>query len=197
MSIRLLTALVALCFLAVACSSDDPQDGALPEDTQTPQIIGSEDTEDTGDAAVEDTAAEPTPTPAPQGVVVSPYELVTGDCFNEYILVDANEVRQEVTTALDCNLAHDGEVYFHLFFPGDANTAFPGESRLDEWSQEQCFMQFESFVGQSYELSELDIGMILPTLETWTGAGLHRQVTCYVQPWQGGQLQGSMRGTGY
>ena len=202
MSIRLSAAFVALVLLIGACASEESSDSDAAEDTTaTPQIIASEaggdgDGEE-GDAGTEGVEAEPTPTPAPQGVVVSPYELVTGDCFNEYTLVDANEVRQEVTTALDCNLAHDGEVYFHLFFPGDANTAFPGESKLSEWSQEQCFAQFAEFVNQVYELSELDIGMILPTLETWTGAGLHRQVTCYVRAWRGGQLQGSMRSTGY
>lgn len=194
MPFRFLTALVALCLLAVACTSDgDDAADADAESTGTPQIIEADETDDSS----EDPAAEPTPTPVPEGVVVSPYELVTGDCFNDYVVIDANEVRQNVTTALDCNRPHDGEVYFHLFYTGDASVPFPGESTLDEWAQDQCFAQFEVFVRQPYELSELDIGMIVPTLETWNGAGLHRQVTCYVKAWRGGQLQGSMRETGY
>lgn len=192
MPARILTALAALCLLAAACTSGDGGDSEA-EGTGTPQIIEATPTDEAGG----DSEAEPTPTQVPQGVVVSPYELVTSDCFNEYVIIDASEVRQDVTTALDCNQAHDGEVYFHLFYPSDASTPFPGETRLDEWSQDECFAQFEVFVGQPYELSELDIGTILPTLETWTGAGLHRQVTCYVRAWRGGQLQGSMRATGY
>jgi hypothetical protein len=195
MALRLLAVFAALLTVLAACSSDDPEAATSEDPSSTPQILANENE---GDPENEGAAeAEATPTPAPQGVVVNPYELVTGDCFNDYILMDANEVRQDVTTALGCDLAHDGEVYFHLFFPGTAQTAFPGDSKLGEWAQEQCFAQFEAFVGQAYELSELDIGIIQPTLETWIGPGLHRQVTCYVKAWRGGQLQGSMSGTGY
>lgn len=195
---RVLGALVALIALGSACTSDGSDSSASDEaESETPQILRDEDAATADDGTALSVTTEPTPTPAPQGVVVNPFELVTGDCFNEYVLVDANDVPQDVTTALDCNLAHDGEVYFHLFYPGDAQTPFPGESKLGEWAQEQCFNEFEAFVGQAYELSELEIGVILPTLETWTGPGLHRQVTCYVMAWRGGQLQGSMRGTSY
>ena len=99
---------------------------------------------------------------------------------------------------MDCAGPHDGEVYFQVFHPAEASVPYPGGDEMLAWAQRHCYEQFEGFVGQEYELSELDIGILHPTNETWSDPiGRHREVTCYVEAWRGGRLLGSMRASGF
>ena len=133
-----------------------------------------------------------------EGLIVNRYELEAGQCFNSYLTALGDNRFQELTTVVDCAAPHDGEVYFQVFHPAEAGEPYPGSEEMLAWAQQHCYAQFEGFVGQEYELSELEIGILTPTGETWSDpAGRHREVTCYVEAWRGGRLLGSMHLSGF
>ena len=133
-----------------------------------------------------------------EGLIVNPYDLDVGQCFNSYLTVLGDNEFQELTTVVDCAGAHDGEVYFQIFHPAEVGEPYPGVEQMEDWAQDHCYEQFAGFVGQEYELSELDIGILQPTEETWSDPiGRHREVTCFVEAWRGGRLLGSMRFSGF
>ncbi len=133
-----------------------------------------------------------------EGLIVNPYDMEVGGCFNSYLTVLGDNQFQELTTVVDCTAPHDGEVYFKVFHPAGAGEPYPGPDEMFDWAEGHCYEQFERFVGQEYELSELDIGILHPTEITWSDPiGRHREVTCYVEAWRGGRLLGSMRGSGF
>ena len=133
-----------------------------------------------------------------EGLIVNPYDLEAGQCFNTYLTLLGDNTFEELTTVVDCAGPHDGEVYFQVFHPAEATEPYPGQDEMLNWAQQHCYAQFEGFVGQEYEVSELDIGILHPTEPTWSDpVGRHREVTCYVEAWRGGRLLGSMRGSGF
>lgn len=153
---------------------------------------------------------EPTPTPLEgeeveevglpeeqQGVLVNRFDLDPAECFNTYGIVDVDdEDAQPETRVIECSIAHESEVYLQRNFPAGADEPYPGEEDLERWAEQQCYAEFEAFVGAEYELSALQIGVIHPSLTTWTGPGLHREVTCFVYSASGGGLEGSMANSG-
>lgn len=132
-----------------------------------------------------------------EGLIVDRFELEVDQCFNSYLTALGDNQFQELTTVVDCADPHDGEVYFQVFHPAEADEPYPGPEEMLAWAQRHCYEQFEGFAGEEYELSELGIGTLQPTEETWTGLGQHREVTCYVEAWRGGRLLGSMRDSGF
>ena len=130
-------------------------------------------------------------------ILNDPFDLSVGDCFNQYIVYLSEVEPQDLTTVLECSVAHDAEVYHQVNYPADAETPYPSSEELEAWSTRQCYEEFENFVGQEYELSELSIGFRTPTGDTWADPlKVHREVTCYVNAWKGGQVVGSVRGSG-
>lgn len=133
-----------------------------------------------------------------EGLIVNPYDMEVGECFNSYLTVLGDNQFQELTTIVDCTGPHDGEIYFQVVHPAEAGEPYPGPDEMHSWAESHCYDHFERFVGQEYELSELEIGLLQPSEETWSDPiGRHREVTCYVEAWRGGRLLGSMRGSGF
>ena len=164
-------------------------------------MIGDGCTDDSADVkpAIVQVTPQPTgadqPTPVPEGRVENKYDLEVSWCFNRYdFLVEATNEVQEITTVVDCRRPHDGEVYATYFHPADAGTPYPGNREMERWANVNCYGGFAEFTGVDYELSELQIGTIRPTEETWQGEGLHREVTCYVFAPEA-QLTGPMQGS--
>jgi hypothetical protein len=56
-----------------------------------------------------------------------------------------------------------------------------------------CYDAFTEFVGIDYELSGLEIGVVIPEEPNWV-AGPYRTLECYLYSIEG-QLSGSMRGS--
>ncbi len=138
--------------------------------------------------------AAPTPTPVPEGRTVNQYDLDVGTCFNTYELYSEQlDETSELTTEVDCLRPHDGEVYATYFHPADGSTPYPGNNEMELWAKINCHDGFEAFVGRAFEESELYIGTIRPTEETWL-AGPHREVICYVHALDA-QLIGPMGNT--
>jgi hypothetical protein len=171
---------------ATGCSTGDGDAAA----ESAPAIVTAEAATDAGESAADATATEERPL---EGRTVDRFALEAGMCFNEYVITDAETGEtDELTTRVDCRRAHDGEVYAEHVHPADATVAFPGSSELQRWGTEVCYEDFAGFVGERYELSRLEIGVIVPDEPSWT-AGLYRTVACYVRAGDGELLSGSMR----
>ena len=181
---RLFVALTALVLVVGACS------GASEDDQSTTGegiIVVAEPTPETFDASDPDQLA---------GVSVSPSAIDQGDCFNEYLYRDQADFLQQVTTIVGCDGPHDREAYFLTEFPADDDAPIPSEEALRRWADSACLEEFERFVGLEYVLSQLEIGSIVPSFETWTDEG-DRNVICFVFPDEPGRrLRTSVRNSG-
>ena len=190
-------AVVALAGALTACSGQDEQAGP---DESAPVRILRPDPETVGEQETPRRDGLPVvaETDRLEGLIVNPFEMEAGQCFNSYLTALADNQFQKLTTIVDCTGPHDGEVYFQIFHPAEAGEPYPGSAEMLAWAQQHCYEQFEGFVGQEYEQSELDIGILHPSDETWSDpVGRHREVTCYLEAWRGGRLLGSMRLSGF
>ncbi len=145
------------------------------------------------DASTTSTAAPPTTLPpleaGQQELWV--FDLEVGDCFNERIRSD-DGVEVETIVKLPCSDPHDNEVFDERAFPQEAGTPYPGNSELTAYADGECLDAFEAFVGISYVLSVLEIGTVVPTLDSWVEGD--RDLTCVLFDPDGEQLTRSMRG---
>lgn len=167
-----------------ACSSD-PADDSSQESSQD-------------DVAVDDVSLDQeADQPEWSGNPLNPFDLRSGDCFNEVSWIDQEaERRISITAEIDCTQPHDKEVYHEAEFPAPAGAPFPGEGPMDAWSTELCYEAFESFVGEEYEISVYGIDFLQPTVETFEHpVGRHRRVTCFLYSTSGDPLVGTARGT--
>lgn len=174
-----------MLFLFIGCSSqaDGEQADADVERGQG-QSSPTEDQESDGE-------------PDWSGAPLNPFDLRLGHCFNEVSWIDQEaERRINITAEVACTEAHDSEVYFEAEFPAPAGAPYPGEGAMTSWTTERCYEEFESFVGQEYELSKYGIDFLHPTLETFEHpVGRHRRVTCFLYSTEDEQLVGSARNT--
>lgn len=115
------------------------------------------------------------------GVSTSPSSIEAGDCFNDYVYRDRADFLQQITTLVGCDGPHDREAYFVTQYPADDDAPVPPEETLRRWAEAACLEEFESFVGLEYVLSRLEIGVIVPSFETWTDQD-DRNVICFVFP---------------
>lgn len=97
-------------------------------------------------------------------------DLRVGDCFD---LKDpaADEIND--VTAIPCGKEHE----FELFFVGSLpEGAYPAEDAFKAYVTTNCFPAFGTFVGKTYEDSELDIYWLIPTDDAWRAGD--REVQC-------------------
>jgi len=174
------------CALAAVIAGCSGGSEAVEEPEQT-FIVDAEPTPETFDASDPDQLA---------GVSTSPSKIEAGDCFNEYVYRDRSDFLQQITTLVGCNGPHDREAYFLTQYPADDDDPAPAEDTLRRWADSACLDEFESFIGLEYVLSQLEIGSIVPTFETWTDEG-DRNVICYVYPdEEGRRLRESVANSG-
>lgn len=115
---------------------------------------------------------------------LSVFRFRVGDCFNDPS-GDASMVTE--VEGVPCSTSHDNEV-FHTFELPDG--PFPDTDTLDGYVFDECLPAFESYVGVSYDVSELFLFPITPTEESWDVDD--REVVCALYA-DGAQLVGSMR----
>lgn len=203
MSRTALFVIIVLCVVAVtACSGSSGDDasgdgGATDEPrlvSQTPDVATT--IPGSADNGVDGPALDAEAEQVLEGRVTNRYDLAVGECFNEYVLDYVDGGSEDITTVVDCRGVHDAEVYHQFIVAGDQGAAYPGEDELDALAEAECYQRFGEFVGVPYEVSELGLGYLRPTVETWTGPGVHREVTCYVEPYdsslrlEGGSVAG-------
>ena len=179
---RALVCLLGL--LAAGCTSGD---GAEQNEAVDRLIVEAEPTT---------SAFDPSDTDQLAGTSTSPDKIQDGDCFNEYVFSDRSGFLQQITTLVSCDGPHDREAYFATTYPGDDDASYPLEDTLRRWAAAACLDEFEDFVGLEYVLSELEIGAVIPTFDSWTERD-DRNVICYVYPDESGfRLRDSVERSG-
>lgn len=145
-----------------------------------------------------DTSTTAPPTTAPPSTTEPPAEQVDvgdlepGQCFDYRDVQDDEGAVVEGVFGVDCNLPHDNEVYAIVEHPGASGDLYPGDDALISFADELCYGGFEAFVGRQYELSDLEIGHIRPSGESWDDGD--RTIHCFVFQRDGEKLTGTAQG---
>lgn len=118
----------------------------------------------------------------------SVFDMRVGDCYDE---PDSTADEVETLPARPCADPHDYEVFASVDVP-EADD-YPGDDAVEEQAQTECMEGFESFVGISYDESELDFSYLTPTKASWPQGD--REITClvYSEDKVTGSLEGSKR----
>lgn len=117
------------------------------------------------------------------------FSLRVGDCLN------TADLGAEILTVptVPCSEPHDSEVYASMFLSG---SEFPGEDAVIDAADEFCFDEFEPFVGQAYEYSELYIFSMYPSADSWR-MNDDREILCMVlDETTPGGVTGTLRASG-
>jgi hypothetical protein len=136
----------------------------------------------------EDDAEARNTTTTPAGEPVAVDRIDVGTCFND--AGDEGAFDYTELAVVDCDEAHDNEVY-HLFdAPGSAT--YPGDQQIAEVTQQGCLAAFEPYVGKPYTESVFAILPIPPSATSWEGGD--REVVCALYDTGRRELTGSARG---
>jgi hypothetical protein len=189
---------LAFGFLVAACGADDrAADDAIPLDPAAAAAARRGDTATT--ATLSDSAAEEEvdllDATQIRGDPVNQYDLALGDCFNRLEALRAGR-KVVITTLIDCEDPHQYEVFHTLQYDAPHPAIYPGEDVLTDFGLNQCYLEFESFVGEIYELSEFDIGVFIPTRENFEhSVARYRGIHCWLFRDDLEEIEGSARGT--
>lgn len=116
------------------------------------------------------------------------FELSVGDCFDDNL--DFSEEVSDLPL-IDCSEPHDNEIYaIHTM----TDVSYPGLEATGAMADEWCIGDFESFVEVSYDVSELDIGWLAPTDESWSGGD--REIVCFLYRLDLEKMTGTMEDSG-
>lgn len=195
-----LAALAAVAAVGSACSIEE--------------VIGVEPVEDPAAAAAARAAAEvtaPATTTADDedsgddeaispldiaGEIITRYDLVSGDCFNQVDNVrDGRKVT--ITSRLDCDEPHWAEVFYTFEVDAPHPAIYPGTRAMEDLARRGCYERFESFVGQIYELSVFRIGIFIPDRGNFEHPDArYRGIHCWLYHGEEETIEGSVRGLG-
>ena len=180
---RRLLAAVAMAILLAACTDD-------PSDPQSPT---------SGPAEATTSIVEVRPTLADEGIpnwvgdVVNLHDLENGACFNRYSWVQ-DDRHVELDTRVPCGGPHQHEVYLRTEHPARAGAPWPGDREMEAFARAQCYGAFADFVGEIYELSELELGYLTPSRTDFEHEDARfRGIHCYLLRDDGEEMVGSAR----
>lgn len=136
-----------------------------------------------------DQAAEPAVRDETSGEITESSEadvfsLKVGDCLNQQASEDAEEVSSVPT--VPCAEPHDSEAYAATDM---ADGEYPGDQAVMDQADTFCYDEFATFVGLSYDESELDLASFFPTPESWEEGD--REIMCFVSS-PDGQVTGTL-----
>ena len=179
---RLLVA-VAMAILLASCTDD-------PSDPQSPT---------SGPTEVTTSIVEVRPTLADEGIpnwvgdVVNLHDLENGACFNRYSWVQ-DDRHVELDTRVPCGGPHQHEVYLRTEHPARAGAPWPGDREMEAFARAKCYVAFADFVGEIYELSELELGYLTPSRTDFEHEDARfRGIHCYLLRDDGEEMVGSAR----
>ena len=116
------------------------------------------------------------------------FELSVGDCFD-----DDTSFSEEVSDValVECSEPHDNEVYaIHTM----TDVTYPGPDATGGLADEWCVGEFEGFVGVAYDISELEVGWLAPTEDSWSGGD--REIVCFLYRLDLEKVSGTLEGSG-
>ncbi|WP_444962743.1 septum formation family protein [Nocardiopsis sp. M1B1] len=120
-------------------------------------------------------------------------ELNVGDCFVEAQMNTALASEDVSNVPLvDCAEEHDSEFFFSYDM---TETTFPGDEATIAQAEETCTgEEFTSFVGVPYAESEIYVGYLYPSQQTWDQFN-DREIICYVTTSETGEtVTGTLAG---
>ena len=190
----LLAGLAAMAIVATLAGSC-VQESQSARRQQTTTIPSTEPTAANSAPTSSAGSLDTTTTLPPEGLVTEKSAVKVGDCFNIYRFENERTgTSEDIFTLVDCSRPHEGEVYHQAEYQ---EPEFPGSAQLEEWAQQECYLHFESWVGQEYELSELDYATFLPTEATWDDPSPDsRRLSCYLASYGASLLDKSHRNSG-
>ena len=115
------------------------------------------------------------------------FSLEVGDCLNETVTTEEVEEVSSVPT-VPCSDPHDSEAYAATDI---ADGEYPGDQAVIDQSDAYCYEQFATFVGLSYDDSELELASFFPTTESWEQGD--REIMCFISS-PDGQVTGTLAG---
>lgn len=178
---RLVAGIAALSVVVGACSGG--KEATVPTTTTPPPVETTTTTE----------------VPIDGGEQIFLYEPTIGDCFDPRKLDEpssSNDDQVDIVLKVDCALPHKYEVFDVVTYPNEAGT-YPGEAALETFANQNCTKNFDSYVGQIYELSELGVSFRATPENRWDTEPQSLACTLY-QPSSepgGARLSGSMAGS--
>ena len=197
----LLALLIGATLLATACSVDTVE----PVTLEDPAEFVSERLDAEGRELTTDSTSSPTPSPEQaspistevRGSVIDQFSLGAGDCFNRLENLSAGQ-SVVITSLISCTEPHDHQIYYLLNYPAPHPSIYPGDSVMREFAVQSCYQQFAEWVGNDYETSELDIGVITPPQSNFEDDDArYRVIHCWVSRFDGESLVGDAYQSGW
>jgi hypothetical protein len=111
-------------------------------------------------------------------------DIAVGDCVEQLEGEDGVEY-----AAIDCDRPHDLEVV-GVLDAGELGSRWPGDAELSRWAFQRCAQEFETYAGQPYGTSPLDLEILGPSEGEWADGG--REVLCGAGRLDGEQQRGSI-----
>jgi len=187
-----------------ACSSDTVEPITLEDPAEfVSERLDAEDIETDGQTGPNGTPGTPgTPQTASEppkirGSVVNQFSLGVGDCFNRLENLVAGQ-SQVITSLISCDEPHDHQIYHLLTYPAPHPSIYPGDDVMNEFAVQSCYRQFEQWVGNDYETSELEIGVITPPQTNFEhDVARYRSIHCWVERFDGEPLTGDAYRSGW
>ena len=119
---------------------------------------------------------------------VDAFNVQVGDCFNDLSSYDEEVIS---VPGVPCSEPHDNEA-FAVFDVSIEN--YLDDDAMYDLAYSSCMERFESFVGNDYESSSLEITTMYPSVQSWQQDD--REVVCAVFDMNSTQLVGSAAGRG-
>jgi hypothetical protein len=114
-------------------------------------------------------------------------DLRVGDCFD---LKDPSVDTIEAVRAVPCTTEHT----YELFFRGTMSEGdYPTDDAFDSWMAANCVPAFESYVGRSYDQSNLEVYYMVPTDGGWRSGD--RSIQCALYPQNNAHPTTSLKGS--
>ena len=196
------TALAVVAAVGSACSIEevigvepveDPAAAAAARAATEATAPATTADDDSGDDEDGDEAISPLDI---AGEIITRYDLVSGDCFNQVDNVrDGRKVT--ITSRLDCDEPHWAEVFYTFEVDAPHPAIYPGTRAMEDLARRGCYERFESFVGQIYELSVFRIGIFIPDRGNFEHPDArYRGIHCWLYHGEEETIEGSVRGLG-
>jgi hypothetical protein len=117
---------------------------------------------------------------------VSVFDLEVGHCFSDRF----DDIKWTLHL-VDCAAPHSGQVYALFEHPAAPSDAYPGSVAIEDFAWEGCLERFDTFTGEAYDTSPLEIYYMTPDRLSWSGND--REIVCLVGHVDGRLLEGSAR----
>ncbi len=102
--------------------------------------------------------------------------LRAGLCFDATPPTVGAAITRDDISPIDCAQPHHYELFATLVHPASRESPFPPPEALFGYASDQCLLRFESYVGQVYQESSLDIVPVEPDKRAWDAGD--RELAC-------------------